>query len=225
MERGEVAEAFKAGSIVVANEAEQEGVSFGRGAKQPVSRAAFGLASDGLDDAAVEAFDQPIGLRTVWSGQPVIDLLVGTDQIEGMTPGWTVLRLIPHVDGEAVGELTAVVGEDGVNRVREVLQEALDEAGCRLGMSPEMDFQIDETAGSVRLRHRAATASGTQFADKRFFQGLKADRQPFRGVRAVGDAAAVTPAANRGLAHGQLARRLGNRLSAGVDVSSDFRCG
>ncbi|MEJ2378624.1 MAG: hypothetical protein P8Y71_25680, partial [Pseudolabrys sp.] len=160
MERGEVAEAFKAGSIVVANEAEQEGVSFGRGAKQPVSRAAFGLASDGLDDAAVEAFDQPIGLRTVWSGQPVIDLLVGTDQIEGMTPGWTVLRLIPHVDGEAVGELTAVVGEDGVNRVREVLQEALEEAGCRLGMSPGMDFQIDETAGAVRLRHRAATASG-----------------------------------------------------------------
>ncbi|MEJ2432072.1 MAG: hypothetical protein P8Y53_02475 [Pseudolabrys sp.] len=114
-----------------------------------MSRAAFGLASDGLDDAAVEAFDEAIGVRTVWSGQPGTDLLVGTDQVEGMTPGWTVLRLIPHVDGEAVGELTAVVGEDGVNRVREVLQEALEEAGCRLGMSPGMDFQIDETAGAV----------------------------------------------------------------------------
>ena len=54
-------------------------------------------------------------------------------------------RLALHVDGEAIGELGAIVGQDGMNLVREVGQEALEEGRCRLAIPPGMDLDIDVT--------------------------------------------------------------------------------
>ena len=110
MERCQVAETFEAGSIVVVDEAKKEGVSVGMRGKQAVSDTAFGLAADGIDDATVEAFDQAVGLRSVQTGETMIDAAVGADAIEGMAAGRTIVRFVLHVDGEAVGELAAVVG-------------------------------------------------------------------------------------------------------------------
>src|SRR4029077_16093573 len=58
-------------------------------------------------------------------------------------------RLVLHVDGEAIGELGAVVGQDGMNLVREVGQEALEEGGCRLAVPPGMDLDIDVAGSSI----------------------------------------------------------------------------
>ena len=57
LERGEVAEAFEASSIVIADEAEKESISLGMGSEEAVRDAAFGLTADGFDDAAIEALD------------------------------------------------------------------------------------------------------------------------------------------------------------------------
>ena len=68
------------------------------------------------------------------------------------------MRLVFHVDGEAVGEFAAVVGEDGVNRMREVIQEALEETGRGLGIALGMDFQIDVAGGPVDRDESVALA-------------------------------------------------------------------
>src|SRR5688572_13581231 len=111
--------------------------------------AALGLAANGIDDASIEAFDQTIGLRVIRPGQAVIDHVFGADAIERMPPGRPIARLVLHVDGEAIGELAAVVGEDGVNAMREVSEEALEEAGGSLGIAVEMDLQVNVAGGPV----------------------------------------------------------------------------
>ena len=88
--------------------------------------ATLGLLTNGFDDAAIEALDQTVGLRSIWSSQAMIDFVVGADLIEWMPSGGTIMRLILHIDGEAVGELAAVVGQDGVNAVWEVGQEPIE---------------------------------------------------------------------------------------------------
>jgi hypothetical protein len=42
-------------------------------------------------------------------------MLFGRDAVKRVAAGGLVLWLILHVDGEAVGELAAIVGQDGVN--------------------------------------------------------------------------------------------------------------
>ena len=71
--RGEVVEALETGSIVVVDEAHEEGVAVGVRDEEPVGDAAFGLPTDGFDDPAIEAFDEAVGLRPVGSGETVLD--------------------------------------------------------------------------------------------------------------------------------------------------------
>jgi len=111
--------------------------------------AAFGFPADSFGDAAIEAFDHAVGLRPIWSGQAVIDVVVGADEIERMLAGGPAGRFVLHVDRKAVGELGAVVGQDGVNRIREVSQESPEEAGRSPGIAPAMDFDIDVAGGAV----------------------------------------------------------------------------
>ncbi len=61
--------------------------------------------------------------------------------IEGVSAGRPIVRLVLHVDGEAIGELAAIVGEDGVNAMREVAEEAFEEAGGGVTIAPGMDQQ------------------------------------------------------------------------------------
>ena len=143
LQRSEVVEAFEAGSIVIRDEALEEGVAVLMGSEQPARAPALGLAADGVDDATVEAFDEAVGLRPIGPGEAVLDAAFCAKPIERMAAGWPVLWLVFHIDGEAVGELGAIVGEDGVNGMREVGEEALQEAGRGIRIPLGVDLQID----------------------------------------------------------------------------------
>jgi hypothetical protein len=145
LEWSPVVEALEAGSIIVGDEAIEEGVALGVRGEEPVGAALFGLLADGFDDAPVEALDEAVGLGPIGPGEAMIDALPGATSIEGMAAGGLVEGLVLHVDGEAVGELAAIVGEDGVDRVREVSEEA----GRGLAVPPGVDLQIDVAGGPV----------------------------------------------------------------------------
>ena len=145
----EVTEALEAGSIVIGNEAVEEGVALGMARKGTPCGAAFGFSSNGFGDSAVKAFDETVGLRPVRSGQSVIDFVFGADEVERMLAGGLTRRLVLHIDGKAVCELGAVVGQDGVNAIWEVGQESPEEARRSLGIAPSMDFDIDVAGGAV----------------------------------------------------------------------------
>src|SRR5664279_480881 len=145
----EVVEAFESGPIVVGNKAVEEGVAIGMARKGAPCAAAFGFPADGLGDATVEAFDKPVGLRPIRSGQAMIDPVFGAEEIERVMAGGLTGWLVLHVDGKAVGELGAVVGQDGVNAIWEVSQESPEEACRSLGIAPSMDFDIDVAGGTV----------------------------------------------------------------------------
>ena len=82
-------------------------------------------------------------------GQAMFDAVPLTEAIKRMVAGRPAGRLVLHVDGEAVGELGAVVGQDRMNRVREVGQEALEEGRCRLAIPSGMDLDIDVAGGAI----------------------------------------------------------------------------
>ena len=143
MERRQVAKALEACSIVIVDEAVEEGIAVGMGDEAPMRDAAFGLASDGFHDAAVEALDETVGLRPIGSGEAAVNSVLGADAIKGVAARGAVPWLVLHVDGEAISKLTAVIGEDRVNAMREVSEEAIEESCGRLGVTPGVDFQID----------------------------------------------------------------------------------
>ena len=96
----QVAEALEAGSIVVGDKAVEEGISVFVRDEEPVSDATFWLATDGLDDAAVEALDETIGLRPIGSCQTMGDTASGADAIEGVA-GLNVARTFRVVEALA----------------------------------------------------------------------------------------------------------------------------
>ena len=57
MDWSEVTETFETRSIVVVDEAVEEGISLGVRDEEAMSGGAFWLSTDGFDDATVEAFD------------------------------------------------------------------------------------------------------------------------------------------------------------------------
>src|SRR5262245_10807855 len=139
----QVAETFEAGEIVVVDEAVEEGITIGMRDKAAMGDAAFRLPSDSLSDAPIEAFGKAIGLWPVGSGETVVDLVLAAETIEGVSTGRPIVRLILHVDGEAIGELTTIVGEDRMNAMWKVREEAFEEASCGVGIALRMDLQID----------------------------------------------------------------------------------
>jgi hypothetical protein len=144
-----VSKAFDAGSIVVVDELAEEAVAIGMVDEGAAGAATFFLAADGFGDASIEALDQAIGLRVVRPGQPMGDAVLLAEPVKGMIAGRPSGRLVLLVDGEAVGELGAVVGQDGVNFVRKVGQEALEEAGRGLAVSFGVDLDIDVAGGAI----------------------------------------------------------------------------
>jgi hypothetical protein len=187
------------------NEAIEEGIAIGMGCKPPMRDASFRFSAHRFDDPAVEALDEAVGLRLIRLGQAVVDLALSADAVERMPAGWPILWLVLHIDREAIGELAAIVGEDGVNRMREVVEEAFEETGCCLGIALGVDLQIDVAGGSIDRHEGVAFASfeGWQVleidmneADGCLFED--ADRRLFRlgaSIEAVADQAAVDGAA------------------------------
>jgi len=131
------------------DELAEEGVAISVAGEGAASAATFVLATDGFGNAPIEAFDQAVGLRMIRLGQAMLDTALLTEAIKRMVAGGPAGRLVLHVDGEAIGELGAVVGQDGINLVREVGQEALEEGGCRLAVPPGMDLDIDVAGSSI----------------------------------------------------------------------------
>src|SRR5271169_6504992 len=83
------------------------------------------------------------------AGEAVSDGVRGASTIEGMGARRLVFGLAFLVDGEAVGELGAVVGQGGVDLEREAGEKALEEAGGGLAAAIGQDFEIDEAGGAV----------------------------------------------------------------------------
>ncbi|MGY4224698.1 hypothetical protein ACVMIH_002059 [Bradyrhizobium sp. USDA 4503] len=157
----QVAEAFEAGPIVVVDELGDEGVAVGVVDKGTARAAPFVFAADGFGDAPVEAFDEAVGLRVVGLGQAMLDCALLAEPIKGVVAGRLPDRFVLLVDGEAVGELGSVVGQDGVNTVRKVGQEAFEEAGRGRSVSPGMDLDEDVSGGAID-RDKGITGAALQ---------------------------------------------------------------
>ena len=142
-ERSEIVEAFEAGTVVILDEAIEELIAIGMGSEQPVCDAALVLAADRIRNSAIEALNEAIGLRPVGSGEAVLNAFACAKSIERMLARGFVVRLVFLVDGEAVGELGAIVGENGMHRMREVGQEALQESFRSLGIPLRMNLHVD----------------------------------------------------------------------------------
>src|SRR5215469_18401882 len=90
-------------------------------------------------EASVEALAHAVGLRPEGPGEAMGDGARGAEPVKGMGAGGFAVRFAFLVDGEAVGELGAVVGQDGVDRQREAVEEAFEKAG---GAAVGEDFEI-----------------------------------------------------------------------------------
>src|SRR5580692_8487309 len=120
-----VVEASQPGVIVVVDEVEEIGVSFGMIDKAPVvGGPVLRQAAKMLAEAAVEAFDHAVGLRVEGLGEAMGDAMPLAELVEEVMARGFVLGFARLIDGEAVGELGAVVGEDGVDLEREALEKA-----------------------------------------------------------------------------------------------------
>ena len=74
---------------------------------------------------------------------------LGAHPIEGMVARGFVVRFVFFVDGEAVGEFGAVIGQHGVNGEREAVEEAVEKTRCGLGPAIGQDLEVDEAGGAV----------------------------------------------------------------------------
>jgi hypothetical protein len=90
----------------------------------------------------------------------MLDAAASAEPVEGMAAGGLAGQLVPGVDGAAVGELAAIVGEDGADRLWEVVEEALDEGDGRgsitLGEAGSSAFAEDGEPAAVTRNRRAS---------------------------------------------------------------------
>jgi hypothetical protein len=77
------------------------------------------------------------------------DGVFGAEPVEGVLARGFVRGLALFVDGEAVGEFGAVVGEHGMDLEREAGAEAVEKAGRGLAPAIGQDFEIDKAGGAV----------------------------------------------------------------------------
>jgi len=163
-----VVKASQAGAIVVGNESVEVGVAFGMVNKAAVvGSAVLRHAVEVFAEASVEAFDHAVGLRPKRPGEAMGDGARGAEPVEGMGAGGFVVRFAFLVDGEAVGELGAVVGQDGVDREREAVEKALEKSGGGGGTTVGEDFEIDKAGGAIDrdIGVAAATSQRRQVFD------------------------------------------------------------
>jgi len=144
-----MAEASQSGTIVVVDEALDEGVALGVMAEAVFAGVTGGrrVVLEGFGEAAVEALGHAVGLRAIGAGEFVAHAVALADLVEGVGTGAAV-ALAPARIAEAIGELRAVIGEDGVDGMTEGLQEALQTGSDGRGAALLDDFDVDE-AGSA----------------------------------------------------------------------------
>jgi hypothetical protein len=147
---GKIAEASQASAIVIGDKGVEIGVTFGVIAEPAVvSGPVWRHAVEMVTQAAVKALDHAVGLRSKGAGEAVRDGALDASKIKGMGARRLVFWLAFLVDGEAVSELGAVVGQDGMNHQREAVEEAGQEGGGGIGPAIGQDFKVDEAGGAV----------------------------------------------------------------------------
>jgi hypothetical protein len=145
-----IAEASQPGTIVVGDKGMEVGIAFGVIEKAAVvGGAVLRHAVEMLAETAVEALDHAVGLRSKRSDEAVGDGVVRAGAVEGMLTGRFVVGFALFVDGKAVGEFGAVVGEHGVDLEREAVEEAPEEASGGGGPAVGEDLEIDKAGGPV----------------------------------------------------------------------------
>ena len=120
-----------------------------RGIVEPLDR--------GFLDGAVHALDLTIGPGMAWLGQPVLDVEISTSCLEGVAAEWhllcphclDVLRR-PAIAGR-VGEVSAVIGEYGVDLVRHGRHEVTKEAPA----TRRVAFSCSSTKANLDVRSMA----------------------------------------------------------------------
>jgi ABC-type sugar transport system substrate-binding protein len=148
--RSLIVETSQTGAIVVGDEGVEVGIAFGMAEKAAVVGGTVLRHPDKmLAEAAVEALDHAVGLRPEGLGEAVGDGARGADPVEEVVARGSILGFCLLVDGEAVGELGAVVGRDGVDLEREAVEEAVEKSGGGGGPAIGEDFEIDKAGGAV----------------------------------------------------------------------------
>ena len=199
-----IAEASQPGAIVVGDEGEQVGVTFGVIEKAAVvGGAVLRHAVEMLAEAAVEALDHAIGLRPERTGEAVGDGALRASLVKGMLTGGFVVRLGLFVDGKAVGEFGAVVGEHGVDLERKAVEETPEKAGGGGGPAIGQDLETDKAGGPVdgNIGVGAAAIERRQVFDIDVDEagwriGLKGNGRSFFGREATGDPVALQAPVN-----------------------------
>jgi hypothetical protein len=100
----------------------------------------------GILDGSVHAFDLPVGPGMVGLGQPMLDPMKEAEPVEGMATearGWSLPVL------RQIGELDAVVGEHGVDAIRDCFDEGLEERGSGSHIGTLHQFHDGELRGAV----------------------------------------------------------------------------
>ena len=98
-----------------------------------------------LADAAVEALDHAVGLGVTGFDETVVDVVFGTDLIEGVCSG-----RLPFAGGtEAIGEFFAVVGEHLGDLKGRLLDQAIEETLGGGGRLVREQFYVDPSGGPV----------------------------------------------------------------------------
>src|SRR6516162_8024061 len=145
-----VVEASQAGAIVVGDEGVEVGVAFIVVAKAAmVGDMVLRHPVEMLAEAAVEALDHAVGLRSEGPGEAVSDRALGAELVKGMGARGFVVGLGFLVDGAAVGKFGAVVGQDGVDRKREAVEEAREKTRGGGGAAIGEDFEIDKASSAI----------------------------------------------------------------------------
>jgi hypothetical protein len=149
-DRGVVADAPETCSVIGVDDVVDVGVSVGLAGEAVLAGVGSGWrgAGEGLGDAAVEAFDHAVGLRVERPGELVDDAMGGADPVERMVAGGWLLAMPPGAT-EAVGELGAVVGENGVDLVAEAGEEAFEAGRDRRPVASGDDRDMGEAGAAL----------------------------------------------------------------------------
>ena len=178
-----VTETSQSGAVVVGDEGVEVGIAFGMVEKAAVvGGAVLRHAAEMFANAAVEALDHTVGLRPEGLGEAVGDGARGADPVEGVVARGSVLGFGFLVDGEAVGELGAVVGQDGVDLERKGVEEAGEETGRSSGAAIGQYFEIDKAGGTIDCDIGVAAPA----AQRRQVFDIDVD-EPGRGLGLEGD--------------------------------------
>jgi hypothetical protein len=90
-------------------------------------------------DRAVHPLDLTVGPRMVYLGQPVLNIVLGTDAIEDVREGIGILL--------AVGELDAIFGQDDVDVVGDCCDQIPQELRCL-----HLAGTLDQTKANLLVR-------------------------------------------------------------------------